>query len=134
MYLFFGKNQVRCWSVGRSVGRPPQSPTSFECPSQELDYYVCRFAKKVICIRFCTRVYIILQGRLPPKKYPQIHMYLKFGRGGFPPPGAPHRWVLLFADSVRYAPARTRKFLAGRIGWTPYLKPKYKNKKHRVTT
>ncbi len=38
--------------------------------------------------RFCTRVYIILQGRLPPKKDPQIqhNMYLKFGRGGFPPP------------------------------------------------
>jgi hypothetical protein len=40
----------------------------------------------VIRFRFCTRVYIILQGCLPPKKYPQIHRYLKFGRGGFPPP------------------------------------------------
>ncbi len=49
--------------------------------------------------RFCTRVYIILQGRLPPKKDPQIHMYLKFGRGGFPPPLLTHlfwRIVLFF--------------------------------------
>jgi len=28
--------------------------------------------------------------------------------------------VLLFADSVRYVPARTQKFLAGRMGNTPY--------------
>ena len=49
---------------------------------------VVPFAKKVIRIRFCTGVYVILQGCLPPKKYPWIPRYLKFGREGFAPPTA----------------------------------------------
>ncbi len=30
--------------------------------------------------------------------------------------------MLLFADSVRYAPAQTQKLLAGKMGRTPYHK------------
>ena len=37
-------------------------------------------AKNIMRLRFCTRVHIILQGCLQPKKDPQIHLYLKFGR------------------------------------------------------
>ncbi len=72
-------------SVGQPVGGPPPKPHISWMPSRR-SWFLCNFAKKVIRIRFCTRVYINLQGRLPPKKDPQIHMYLKFGRGGFPPP------------------------------------------------
>jgi hypothetical protein len=86
--IIFSASAVRLragWSViGRSVGRPPTKPHISWMPSTRA-WFLSNFAITVIRIRFFTRVYI-LQGCLPPKKYPPNHKYLKFGIGGVPPP------------------------------------------------